>query len=280
MKLDRHRIRTLWVLAFLFVIALACIPGEPVEDPPIFSDDVGIGDDVNGGDGDDDANVNSEDPTIDPSLVLAHFDADQGYEDGVWQDLGIGGHDATQSNPDNWPELVQDAINGRAALVFDGEGDELEAPIDINPSVNPEITVFVVFNSFTGERVYRKLFGHDDGGFDRAVGLDDRSTANLVLFGGPSGRTRSIIDIVADQWYLLTVTYTPSEASAWVNGEQVVDAVSVNNGSGRDFTVIGNGGAGSSEWWGSIAEIRFYGAALTDAQRSGVEAELMETYGL
>lgn len=159
------------------------------------------------------------------------------------------GHDAEQPDPDRRPTRIDNAVGGHPALAFDGEDDVLVSTLDINPSVNPEITVFVVFDSRTGDRVYRKLFGHDNGGFDRAVGLDCRSTKNLVFFGGRRGRTSSIVDIEADRWYLLTMNYSQETASAWVNGDQVADAVAVNNGRGEPVTMIGNGGAGSSEWW-------------------------------
>ncbi len=212
-------------------------------------------------------------------LVL-HLDAADGYADGVWHDLSPMEHHARQDDPDRRPIRIEGAVAGHPALAFDGDNDVLVSSLDINPGVNPEITVFIVFDSRTGERVYRKLFGHDNGGFDRAVGLDGRANTNLVFFGGRRGRTQSIIDIEADQWYLLTMTYTPDSASAWVNGHQVADSVRVNNGSGEPVTMIGNGGAGSAEWWGSIAEVVIYSAALSDAKRAGIEQQLMEKYGL
>lgn len=212
-------------------------------------------------------------------LVL-HLDAAHGYSNGVWRDQSASGNHAEQSNPDRWPQLVESAVGGYPALAFDGENDVLVSTLDINPDVHPEITAFVVFDSRTGERVHRKLFGHDNGGFDRAVGLDSRSAKNLVFFGGRRGRTTSIVDIEADEWYLLTMTYTPTSASAWVNGSKVADSVQVNNGRGESVTMIGNGGAGSSEWWGSIAEVVFYGADLSADKRREIEMQLMEKYGL
>ncbi len=213
------------------------------------------------------------------NLVL-HLDAAHGYDDGVWFDQGPIGHDTAQPDPDRRPRLVENAASGHPALAFDGENDVLVSSLDINPGVLPEITVFIVFDSRTDERVYRKLFGHDNGGFDRAVGLDRRSSDNLVFFGGRLGRTTSIVDIVADRWYLLTMTYTEDSASAWVDGVEKVSGVQVNNGSGEPVTMIGNGGAGSAEWWGSIAEMVVYGTSLPETRRQDIEQRLKDKYGL
>lgn len=212
--------------------------------------------------------------------LLLHLDAAHDYAGGVWRDHSQMGHDAEQSDPDRWPTRIDNAVGGHPALAFDGENDVLVSSLDINPSVNPDITVFVVFDSRTGDPVHRKLFGHDNGGFDRAVGLDSRSSKNLVFFGGRRGRTRSIVDIEADRWYLLTMNYTQATASAWVNGDQVADSVAVNNGRGESVTMIGNGGSGSAEWWGSIAEVIVYGESVPNAKRQAIERALMEKYGL
>ncbi len=213
------------------------------------------------------------------NLVL-HLDAAHDFSEGVWLDQSGAEHHAEQPNPDRRPQVLDNAVGGHPALAFDGENDVLVSSLDINPDVNPDITVFMVFDSRIGDRVHRKLFGHDNGGFDRAVGLDSRSGKNLVFFGGSRGRTTSIVDIEADQWYLLTMMYTRDSASAWINGEQVADAVRVNNGRGESVTMIGNGGAGSSEWWGSIAEMVVYSADLPASQRQAIETALLDKYGL
>src|SRR6266513_3797597 len=84
---------------------------------------------------------------------------------------------ATAGLPEARPALTQNAIGGKPAIHFDGGTNMLEANLDIDPAVSPEWTVISVFTSETGAPVpLRKLYGADDGGYDRAAGLDNRAT--------------------------------------------------------------------------------------------------------
>ncbi|MEM7385506.1 MAG: hypothetical protein AAF514_11225, partial [Verrucomicrobiota bacterium] len=59
------------------------------------------------------------------------------------------------------------------AFTYDG-ADRLIAPININPEEEPELTVGAWVRTASVEPGLRKIMGHDNGGWDRTVGLDNR----------------------------------------------------------------------------------------------------------
>src|SRR5580765_2217046 len=96
---------------------------------------------------------------------------------------------AAPAQPAEQPTLVASAINGKPAVRFDGDQNMLEVPMSIDPKVSPQLTVISVWSSATAERSpLRKLYGADNGGYDRAAGIDDRSEgSNYTVFGGSAG---------------------------------------------------------------------------------------------
>src|SRR5258708_16420194 len=92
---------------------------------------------------------------------------------------------ASAKDPAASPSLVAAAINGKPAVRFDGEHNMLEVPMSISAAVSPELTVISVWSSATAAKLpLRKLYGADDGGYDRAAGVDDRASddSNYTVF--------------------------------------------------------------------------------------------------
>jgi hypothetical protein len=210
--------------------------------------------------------------------ILVRLVADDGFDAARWSDRSGAGNDATQSESSRRPTLVSDAVGSRAAVRFDGEDDVMRVPVDINPDIRPNLTFFIVFSSEVGDGERRKLFGNDNGGFDRTVGLDSRADTNFTYFSG-SG-VEPITDIEADTYYLATLEFQLDQFSAWMDGGRVVDAAPVDHGTGQDFFEIGSDGDDSYYWQGDIAELRVYNGALSDSRRSEIEEELASSYGL
>lgn len=209
--------------------------------------------------------------------LLLHLDASRGYADGTWSDQGEGGHAAVAASEKARPERIDGAIAGRPALAFDGTDDSLTSPLDISPDAHPAVTVFVVFKSdASGGR--HKLYGNDNGGYDRTVGLDERAATNLTYFSGDD--VEPYADIDTGTWYLATQSYTGSSLSAWLDGELVVDGRPTSYGGAKDSLTIGSDGDDSYYWEGAIAEVRVYEDALSGAERERIEAELTDTYDL
>lgn len=180
------------------------------------------------------------------------------------------------------PRLYANAINGKAAVRFDGENDLLQTNVNIDPEVMPNVTIVAVFNSRVAEtETQRKLYGHDNGGYDRAAGIDGRApTANYTIFGG-SQSVVPFFTLEANRTYLTVDSYAPDALNAWVNGEKKVNAVPAKYDSGLPHLYLGGTGPSFDEpWAGDIAEVLVYMRTLSDAERMQVEDYLAAKYGV
>jgi hypothetical protein len=191
--------------------------------------------------------------------------------------------DRAQGDATRRPKFIADAVNNQPALRFDGQDDLLEFPLDINPEGMPTLTIVTVMQSQTSvaDPEYHKLYGHDDGGYDRAAGLDSRSQKNYTVFGGDSG-VMPYFDLKASNWYITVDLYHENATfSGWVNGQSALDRAPVKHGSGlKTFFIGGTGTAFNEPWNGDVAEMIVYNRALSDSERTSVEDYLAGKYGI
>jgi serine/threonine protein kinase len=136
-------------------------------------------------------------PTVMPATIagpelVAFYD----FNDGTATDSsGRGNHGTLSSNP---PSFTSQGYQG-GALSFGAQQKNLVTiPVDINPSVMPQITMGGWFNS-NSANVTQPLLSHDDNGFDRTLTVDKRGggfgwkafTGSGVFGGAP---------VVPGQW--------------------------------------------------------------------------------
>ncbi|HEV7921512.1 MAG TPA: hypothetical protein VGR02_12060 [Thermoanaerobaculia bacterium] len=190
---------------------------------------------------------------------------------------------ATQTAAGRQPRLYPNAINGHAAVRFDGDDDMLEANLNIDPAVVPDATVIAVFNSRVAESSpLRKLYGQDDGDYDRAAGLDDRASEgkNYAVFAGGAGVVGEFT-LAANTTYLTVDGWGAKTFNGWVNGKKMLDNREASNQHGLPHLYIGGTGTVFSEpWAGDVAEMLVYSRALTDAERMSIEDYLSKKYGI
>lgn len=189
---------------------------------------------------------------------------------------------AYQTEGGRQPRVYPKAINNLPAIRFDGDDDLLETNLNLDPAVVPQATVFAVFNSRVAESSLRKLYGQDDGDYDRAAGLDDRAgdAKNYAVFAGSAGVV-GYFTLAANQTYLTTDAWGPQTFSGWVNGRKMLDNVACANEHGLPHLYIGGTGTVFSEpWAGDIAEMLVYSRALTDAERMSIEDYLSRKYAV
>ena len=217
-------------------------------------------------------------------LWLAADDALAAAKDGkvqTWQNAQVPNVSATAVKSDAAPAAVANALNGHAVVRFDGTNQMLMTTIDIGPKRMPEGTIIAVMSSKTAAPApLRKLYGDDNGSYDRAVGLDNRGDKNYTLFTGSDAV--GYFQLEADKTYLTVDQYSPKEFSGWVNGKP---ALSKKPADWADETLpnmyIGGTGTSYDEFWnGDVAEIIVYNRALSDAERKSVEDYLGKKYGL
>lgn len=191
---------------------------------------------------------------------------------------------ASQDRDGNRPRLYPNAIGGKPALRFDGDDDFLETNLNIDPSSMPNVTIITVFNSRTVDtNPTRKVYGADDGDFDRAAGLDNRGTEeiNYTLFGGPTHGVIPYFRLEANQTYLTVDQYTPQHVNGWVNGQKRIDNHPVDHARHLPHLYLGATGTAFQEYWaGDIAEVMVYLRPLIEEERRKVEDYLAAKYAV
>ncbi len=177
-----------------------------------------------------------------------------------------------------------DAVPGGVGSGFDGEGEAFEffgfgrisAPIDVNPSAFPDlsVTMWVKPGEFIPDTpgLY-KAFGHDDGGWDRAFGLDNRNGEfRYVAFTG-NGVTGDLPTPVTPDWTFLAVVWDTEGDTATVRvqaDDNVLTEEIVNRPSAFKTTSIGSINPDpinfNEGWVGLIDEVQIFGKALTEEE--------------
>jgi hypothetical protein len=197
-----------------------------------------------------------------------------------WTNGAVAGVTATAAKPEEQPEVVAKALNGHNVVRFDGEHNMLMTNIDIGVERMPEATIFAVFNSKTdAKEPLRKLYGDDNGGYDRAVGLDGRSEKNYNVFTGNG--VSPYFDLKANESYLTADVYGSKDFTAFVNGKKVLDKVAAAWADSLPNLYIGGTGTVYHEpWQGDLAEIIVYGRTFSDPERMQVEDYLAKKYGV
>lgn len=189
---------------------------------------------------------------------------------------------ATPVHPDKPPVVTANAMNGHPVVTFDGTDQQLVTSIDLRAAALPDGTVISVFRSRTADPAVHKLYGDDNGGYDRAVGLDGRGNGkNFTLFNG-SGVT-GYFQLEAEKTYVLVDQYSPAEFSGWVNGVSALASAKCSWDPEQALPNMYLGGSGTTfdEYWkGDLAEIIVYARHLTDAERTQVEDYLAQKYGV
>lgn len=199
-----------------------------------------------------------------------------------WKNAQVPNGSASALRPEQAPNAAASAVNGHAVVRFDGTNQMLMSTIDIGPERMPEGTVIAVFNSMTAAPApLRKLYGDDNGGYDRAAGLDNRGeTKNYTVFTGNG--VAPYLQLEANKSYLTVDEFSPKEFNGWVNGNQALSKVAADWGKETlPNMYIGGTGTSYEEYWhGDIAEIIVYARKLSDGERMQVEDYLAKKYGI
>lgn len=197
-----------------------------------------------------------------------------------WSNSAVAKVAATADTPELQPAVVANALNGHAVVRFDGEQNMMVTNVDISPAKMPQATVFAVFSSKTAESSpLRKLYGDDDGGYDRAVGLDSRGDKNYTVFTGDG--VQGYFALKANVAYVTADQFTRNDFSGWVNGKPALQKVAATWGDALPNLYLGGTGTAYHEpWQGDLAEIIVYARLLTDKERAQVEDYLGKKYGV
>jgi ELWxxDGT repeat protein len=202
-----------------------------------------------------------------------------------WNDKsGAGNHAKRYSN---MPVFSANSLNGYPALSFAGNSGSqyMDINYNISPAVLPRMSLFTVSNhNNMVTNPLSKLWGHEDGGYDRGgIGTDWRTATNMGYHSGIN--SINFFNAVKDTTYIISANYTPTSFSGWARGINYVNNATVNHGAGKAILTIGNSSTSSSAptyndyWNGKIAEFILYNDTLNKASRIVVENYLAAKYG-
>lgn len=157
----------------------------------------------------------------------------------------------------------------KSAFSFSGDKSGIESQVNINPEAMPVCTL-VTWAKFKGDPAAEEteqVVSHDDGGYDRSMGLDGRSgrwgwstfVGNQAVAGG--------IPVVPEQWTFLAVIYNqPQRTVTFYAGDQKVEVADVDMGSGLDTTSVGTNPSYGEHFVGDVEPVKVYDRALSDEE--------------
>ncbi len=168
------------------------------------------------------------------------------------------------------------------AYAFNGT-QRLVAPININPGVVPELTLGAWVRTSTLDPGLRKVIGHDDGGWDRTIGLDDRDNGvfryTAFIGNGPPAQGPPG-PVSTEDWTFLAVAYDQpnNEVSIYVDNElvsaELLTGVAVPTAMGNGNTAVAIGGISpvnaNEGWQGEIDNVFFVSRILSAQELSDI----------
>lgn len=208
----------------------------------------------------------SSDPDSDPGPEVSSLD--QGLEayfsfDGNANDMSGNGRDGAVSGA-----ILAVDRNGteNSAYNFNGIDNSISVPLNINPSVYPQLTL-TAWVKVDSEDPIRQVISHDDGGFDRSLGIDFRGGGNgWSTFRGETQSVLGFFPVKVNEWIFIAAVYDQSEGQVklYVN-DQFIQGDG-RHGEGWDSLLIGSNPNFGEYFSGSIDEIRIYSRALSNEE--------------
>lgn len=164
------------------------------------------------------------------------------------------------------PRPTEDRFgNAGRALLFDGDDDYVLLPLDINPSRFPELTIVAWVRADSTDAV-RQVVSHDDGGFDRSLGIDTRGgVEGWSAFAGTGGVVGGRA-VEPGEWTFLAVVYEGLSETVRLHVDDEVFEKAGRSRSGERYLRIGSNPGYGEFFAGAIDEVRIYGRALSRAE--------------
>jgi hypothetical protein len=166
------------------------------------------------------------------------------------------------------------------AFFFNGTTDSITVPLDINPSIYPRLTIGCWARPDSYGSI-QPLINHDDGGYDRQLGLDVRGGGiGWSAFCGPAGLVLGAVPAIKGKWAFVAAVYDQVAQTVKLQvDDMVLTKTGVTLGPGQDMLYIGCNWIYQTYFRGAIDNVFVFGDALTDEQlayiRSGGAKAIM-----
>ena len=148
---------------------------------------------------------------------------------------------------------------------FNGTNSYISIGLDINPSLLPNLTMGAWVKADVGNPV-RQVISHDNGGFDRSLGIDNRGGGTGWSAFAGTGSVLGFDPVQLDDWTFIAVVYeqAASLVTLYVDGTTYSKTGSLSGGA--TTTRIG-ASIGFSEYFdGVIDEVFFFSDALSTTE--------------
>lgn len=150
------------------------------------------------------------------------------------------------------------------AYAYDGT-DYIYAPVNINPGPYPKLTMGA-WAKATSVAAVRQVISHDDGGYDRSLGIDNRGGGlGWSAFSG-TGAVLGYKTVTTDLWTFLAVVYDQTAATVKLYVDNQVVSETGSLGSGWNYIRIGSNPSYGEYFIGAIDNVFIFDQALTQAQ--------------
>ena len=155
------------------------------------------------------------------------------------------------------------------AASFTGAANSIiNVPININASNIPQLTMGAWIKPASAGNPIGKILSHDNGGFDRTVGFDNRGGAGISLFTG-AGVSGSEV-VATEEWHFVAVRYNGTNAILNVNTSQLSVTDHSSNNVGETFTQIAGNPNFNEFFIGEMDNVFFYDEALSDNELENI----------
>lgn len=158
------------------------------------------------------------------------------------------------------------------SYLFNGSSNYIQAAVNINPSNYPRLTMGAWVYA-TDTTPIRQIISHDNGGFDRSLGIDSRGGGGWSAFTGST--VLSGIPTSANAWKFVAVVYYQGTSQVMLYVDGVTISTTGTLGTGWDYIRIGSNPSYGEYFKGYIDEVFIYNEALSvsqldDIRRNGV----------
>ncbi|VUT28087.1 MAG: hypothetical protein SYNGOMJ08_00648 [Candidatus Syntrophoarchaeum sp. GoM_oil] len=150
-------------------------------------------------------------------------------------------------------------------LSFDGVDDFVSAPVNINPDVMPQMTMVAWVRPDDGTPI-KPVISHDNGGYDRSVGIDSHGGGTGWSAFSGSGNVLGYHPVTIDEWVIIAAVYDQDAETVklFVNDSMYEEEGSL--GSGWEHINIGTSPSYGKYFSGIIDEVRIYNYALSETE--------------
>jgi hypothetical protein len=166
----------------------------------------------------------------------------------------------------NGAALTPSGYEGQA-YAFNGSGNYIEVPVDINPGTYSQLTMGAWVQASDTNPI-RQVISHDNGGYDRSLGIDNRGGGTGWSAFSGTGAVLGYKSVTQNQWTFLAVVYDQAAGTVTLYADEYLGGMYSNSepgtlGSGWTFTLIGSNPSYGEYFGGVIDNVFFYDEALS-----------------